>query len=56
MLTGGVPYGFNGFFASVLSVARRSVGSAFYLINLTFGFKFLVARCGFLLKPIIIPG
>ena len=44
MLAGCVFYAaVNGFFASVLSVPRGSVGSTFCLINLTFGFKFLVA-------------
>ena len=44
MLAGRVLYGFYGLFASVLRIARRIVYSPFYLVNLAFGFKFLVAR------------
>ena len=38
-----VLHAIDGFFASVLSVPGCCVGSTFYLINLTFRFKFLVA-------------
>jgi hypothetical protein len=44
MLAGRVLYGFYGLFAGVLRIARRIVYRPFYLINLAFGFKFLVAR------------
>jgi hypothetical protein len=43
MLAGRVPYGFYGFFAGVLGIADCIVYSPFYLVNLAFGFKFLVA-------------
>src|SRR5580700_4826614 len=44
VLAGRVLYAVNGFFPSVLSVPRCSVGRTFYLVNLAFGFKFLVAN------------
>jgi hypothetical protein len=51
MLAGRVLYGFYGFFADVLRIARCIVYSPFYLVYLAFGFKFPVAgdvRCNFL--------
>jgi hypothetical protein len=51
MLAGRVLYGFYGFFADVLRIARCIVYSPFYLVYLAFGFKFLVAGdvpCNFL--------
>jgi hypothetical protein len=43
MLAGRVLHGFYGLFAGVLRIARRIVYSSFYLVNLAFGFKLLVA-------------
>jgi hypothetical protein len=44
MLAGGVFYGTYGLLAGVLRIARQMVYSPFYLVNLAFAFKFLVAR------------
>jgi hypothetical protein len=42
-LAGRVLYTINGFFASVLGVARCGVRSAFYLVNLAFRLKLFAA-------------
>ena len=47
MLAGRVLYGLYGLFGGVLRIAHRIVYRPFYLINFAFGFKFLVAGCGF---------
>jgi hypothetical protein len=44
MLAGRVLYGIYCLFARVLRIARRIVYSSSYLVNLAFGFKFIVAR------------
>jgi hypothetical protein len=43
LFTGSVPYGIDRFFARVLCVPYFVVNRSFYLVNLAFGFKVLVA-------------